>query len=167
MLPNPLHPSIVHFPIVLMFLAPLASIVALWLIRRGTDARRAWRLPVIVAIALAASAWASTASGDQQSERVERVIGEQPIETHEESADLFFSLTGALVVVAVAGLARGVVGRSARVLSTLLALVIVGAGVRVGHTGGQLVYRYGAANAYTQGGAAQRAGEAGGEVRER
>lgn len=166
MLPNPLHPAIVHFPIVLMFLTPLVAIAALWMIRRGSDARRAWRLPVAAAVALAASAWASTASGNEASERVERVISERPVETHEESAELFLSLSGALVVVAVAGLARGTVGRSARVLSTVLALVIVAAGVRVGHTGGQLVYRYGAANAYTQG-TGQRAGEAGGEVRER
>lgn len=166
MLPNPLHPAIIHFPIVLMFLAPLAAIVALWMIRRGADARRAWRLPVLAAIILAASAWAATASGHEQSERVERVVAERPIETHEESAELFLSLSGVLVVLAVAGFARGAVGRSARVLSTVWAIGLAAAGVRVGHTGGQLVYRDGAANAYTQS-SAQRSSEAGGEVRER
>lgn len=38
MLPNPLHPSIVHFPVVLAFLLPLFAAGALWAIRLGATA---------------------------------------------------------------------------------------------------------------------------------
>ena len=58
-----------------------------------------------------------------------------------------------ITLIAAAGLLGGITGRIAR-FSTLagsLALVVVVA--RVGHTGGQLVYRYGAASAYTGAGA--------------
>ena len=34
MLPNPLHPAVVHFPIVLMFLLPISAGVALWALFR-------------------------------------------------------------------------------------------------------------------------------------
>jgi len=166
MIPDPLHPAIVHFPIVLMFLAPLAAIIALWSIRRGADIRRSWLMAVVAALALALSTWAATLSGQDQEERVERVVAEQPIETHEESAELFFMLSGVLVVLSVAGLARGSLGRGSRILATLWAVALIPAGVRVGHSGGQLVYRHGAANAYTQP-TVQPSGEAAGEVRGR
>ena len=52
MLPEPLHPAIVHFPIVLTFLAPLAAGAALWAGRRGVRPSRASTVP-FVALALA------------------------------------------------------------------------------------------------------------------
>ena len=39
MLPDPLHPAVVHFPIVLTFLLPLAALGALWRARRSPGAR--------------------------------------------------------------------------------------------------------------------------------
>ena len=61
----------------------------------------------------------------------------------------FLVLTGVLAVVAVVGLARGNVGRAARLVSAVGAFGVLGAGVQVGHSGGLLVYREGAASAYT------------------
>lgn len=49
MLPNPLHPAVVHFPIVLAVLLPLFVIGALWAIRRGAAPLRAWSLPLAMA----------------------------------------------------------------------------------------------------------------------
>jgi len=45
------------------------------------------------------------------------------------------------------------------VAGTVGALALVGAGYQVGHTGGKLVYQYGAASAYTDGNTVVRAGE--------
>ncbi|HEX8941677.1 MAG TPA: DUF2231 domain-containing protein [Gemmatimonadaceae bacterium] len=172
MLPHPLHPAVVHFPIVLMLLLPVAAFVALWMIRRGANVRRAWAVPVLGAAALAGSSWMAVSTGGQESERVERVVSEQPVETHEESAELFFALSGVLLVVAGAGMIRGVVGRTARGVATVGAIAVAVAGVQVGHTGGQLVYRHGAAAAYSDPTLARgilKPGtrESGGEVRER
>ena len=62
MLPNPLHPAIVHFPVVLAFLLPIFALGALWAIRRGARPRRAWAIPLAASLALAASAWVAAAS---------------------------------------------------------------------------------------------------------
>jgi uncharacterized membrane protein len=148
-LPNPLHPAIVHFPVVLAFLLPLFVAGALWVIRRGGAARRAWLLPVAGAAGLALSAWAAVQTGEPQAERVERVVAEQPMESHEEMAELFLSASAGVAVVALIGLAGGLTGKAARVLTGVGSLALVVLGARVGHSGGQLVYRYGAASAYT------------------
>jgi uncharacterized membrane protein len=158
MLPDPLHPAIVHFPVVLAVILPLFAIGAAWAIRRGARARRAWAIPVSVAAALALSAWAAVETGEEQDERVERVVAEAPLSAHEEMAETF--LTGATVVLllAAAGLAPGIAGRAARAVTVVGSIVLVVGAARVGHTGGQLVYRYGAAQAYASGDSASSNG---------
>lgn len=149
MLPNPLHPAVVHFPVVLAFLLPLFAVGAFWAIRRGAQLRRAWAIPVAVAAALAASAWAAVETGESQGERVERVVAEQPLSAHEEMAEAFLAGSAALAVIAAIGLLGGVAGRAARLVTAVGSLGLVGGAAWVGHSGGQLVYRYGAASAYT------------------
>ena len=148
MLPNPLHPAVVHFPVVLAVLLPLFAAGALWAIRRGTTPRRAWAIPVALSLALALSAWVAVQTGEAQDERVERVVAEQPLETHEEAAELFLALSGGLTLIVAAGLLRGRAGQVARGLATVGAAALVVVAAQVGHSGGQLVYRYGAASAY-------------------
>src|SRR6185369_15745077 len=89
MLPDPLHPAVVHFPVVLAFLVPVFAAGAMWAIRRGARARRAWAIPLALAVVLSASAWASVETGEDQEERVERVVGERPLHAHQEMAEVF------------------------------------------------------------------------------
>ena len=153
MLPDPLHPMIVHFPIVFAALLPLVALGALWMIRRGAAARRAWLLPTALAGALLLAAFVAVRSGKAQEERVEDVVGRQPMHSHEESAELFLVLSGVLLVVTGVGLVPGLPGRAARIVATLGAFGLLGAGYNVGRSGGALVYRHGAASVYaTQGG---------------
>lgn len=144
----PLHPLVVHFPIVLVVLLPIVAGIALWAIRRGSSVRRAWLAPLAVGVALTASAFVAVRTGSAQEDRVERVVPEGAIDGHEEAAERFLVLSGALVLVAAAGLARGTIGQAGRLLTTVGALGLVAAGVQVGHSGGTLVYRDGAASAY-------------------
>lgn len=156
MLPDPLHPAVVHFPVVLAILLPIFALGALWAIRRGAAPRRAWAIPVGVAIALAISSWVAVQTGEAQDERVERVVAEQPLETHEERAETFLALTGAMAALALIGLVGGRVGGLARVVGTAGAAALVVAAASVGHSGGELVYKYGAASAYTNAPASSR-----------
>lgn len=149
MLPDPLHPAIVHFPVVLAVILPLFALGSAWAIRRGARPRRAWAIPVGVATALALSAWAAVETGEEQDERVERVVAEQPLSAHEEMAEVFLAGSTALLLITVAGLAPGLAGRAARAASVVGSFVLVIGAARVGHSGGQLVYKYGAAQAYT------------------
>ena len=145
----PLHPLVVHFPVVLVVLLPIFVIGALWAVRRGTTPRRAWASPVVVAAALAASALVADQTGEAQEERVERVVTERAMHEHEEAAERFVVLAGALLAVSLVGLARGAVGQAARLVTAAGALGLVAAGIQVGHSGATLVYRDGAARAYT------------------
>ena len=145
----PLHPVVVHFPIVLAVLLPIFALGALWAIRKGTTPRRAWSVPATMAIALALSAFVAVETGESQDERVEQVVPEQPLEAHEEAAERFLTLSAGLALLAAAGLVGGRVGGIARGLGTVGAVALVAIAVHVGHSGGRLVYEYGAANAYT------------------
>lgn len=152
MLPDPLHPAIVHFPIVFMILLPIAAAVALWAIRRGSRVRAAWAVPIGFAAALTLSAWLAVETGEAQEDRVEAAVTKRAIHPHEEAAERFLLLSGVLLVISGAGLLGGRLGRLARLATIAGAVGVAGAGAQVGHTGGKLVYQYGAASAYTQSG---------------
>lgn len=154
LLPTPLHPAIVHLPIALTLLVPPFAIGALWAIRKGARPLRAWGIATALFAALTLSAWASVETGEQADEKVESTVAEAPIGAHEEAAELFLLLSAGTLGVAVVGLLGGRVGASARIAGTLGALALVVAGWRVGHSGGALVYEYGAANAYINAAAA-------------
>jgi len=144
----PLHPLVVHFPIVLAVLLPISAGVALWAVRKGATPRKAWAVPVAVAAALTLSAWVATQTGQAQEDRVEDVVPRSALHGHEESAERLLVLSGVLLLVAAGGLARGNVGRAARYVAAVGTLGLVAAAVQVGHSGGALVYRHNAASAY-------------------
>lgn len=149
MLPDPLHPAVIHFPLVLAVLMPFFAVGALWAIRRGARPSRAWALPVVLAAAMAGSAWLATETGEEQEERVEEVVPEAALHEHEEAAERFLVLSGVLLLVAAGGLAGGTFGTAARYVATVGTLAVLVAGFYVGDAGGELVYEHGAANAYT------------------
>jgi hypothetical protein len=151
LIPNPLHPAVVHIPVALAVLLPLFVLGSLWLIRRGARPRAAWGVTIGLMALLSGSAWLAVQTGEQQEERVEAVVPEQSIHSHEEAADLFVAVSAAVLVVALAGLARGRIGQAGRWLAAAGTAAILVTGWRVGHTGGMLVYRDGAAAAYAAG----------------
>ena len=148
MLPNPLHPAVVHFPVVVAVFLPLLVAGALWAIRRGSNARRAWLFPLAGTLAVVVSAWVAVQTGGADAKRVEHIVSEMTIEGHEEMAEAFLAVSVGVAVAAIAGLIGGLAGRVARIATGIGALVLVALLARVGHSGGQLVYRYGAATAY-------------------
>lgn len=145
----PLHPLVVHFPIVLAVLLPISVGVALWAVRKGATPRRVWGVPVALGLSLTLSTWVALETGEDQEDRVEDVVGKSALHGHEEAAERFLVIAGVVTLVAVAGLARGDIGRAARLVTAAGTVGIVAAGIQVGHSGGMLVYRHGAASAYT------------------
>ena len=87
-------------------------------------------------------------TGEGDEERVEEVVAESVIHEHEEAAELFLPLSAGMLLLAAGGLLKGGPGRVARAAAPFGALLLLVAGYRVGHTGGGLVYEYGAASAY-------------------
>ena len=157
MLPDPLHPAVVHFPIVLAVLLPVGVLGALFAVRRGASLRATWAVPVALALALTGSAWVSMETGEAQEDLVEAVVPETAIHTHEERAERFLVLSGALFVVLAVGFAGGVVGSSARAVGAVASVLLLVPAAQVGASGGELVYEHGAASVYvTPGGPAAR-----------
>lgn len=144
----PLHPAIVHFPIVLTVLFPLVAIAALIAIWRGARPYRAWAIPVALGGMLLGSAYAAVRTGEAQEEAVEDVVAEQVLHAHEDAGEQFLVATALVVGVAALGLIRYRAARLARLLATAGGAVLLIMGLRLGHSGGELVYRHGAASAY-------------------
>jgi uncharacterized membrane protein len=168
MLPQPLHPAVVHFPIVLAFLLPAAAAWAALAIRRGASSRRAWAPVGLLAALLFLSAWVSVKTGQGQEETAEDVVGESALHGHEEAAERFVIAAGVLFGLAALGLAGGRIGSAGRLAAAAGSVVALAMVVQTGHSGGQLVYRHGAAQAYVSAstGGGQQNGDARGGERE-
>lgn len=156
-MPSPLHPAIVHFPIVLAFLLPVAAVASLIVARRdsaeSSRPRSSWALVATLAVFLSVSAWVAVETGQQQEDTVESVVAENAIHDHEEVAEGL--LLGAVVLSAVIllGFSPGRTGSALRYLSVAGSVVVLGLAFRTGASGGDLVYVHGAASAYTSGSA--------------
>jgi uncharacterized membrane protein len=148
LIPDPLHPALVHFPITLAALLPLFAAATAFAIHRRWVARRGWALVVLLQAALAASVWGATLAGENEEEKVKRVVAERHIEEHQELGERLLWLSAAGVVVVAAGLLGGSLGGFARVAGVLATLGVAAASVPVGRSGGELVYHHGAASAY-------------------
>jgi uncharacterized membrane protein len=148
MLPDPLHPAVVHLPIALAVIVPLAAVATSVAVARRWIAPRAWAGVVLLQALLVGSTWLALETGEHEEERVERVVTEAPIEQHEEAAQRFLAVAVVGLVALGAGLLPRGGGAMGRVAGTVATVGVLAAGVAVGHSGGQLVYRHGAAMAY-------------------
>lgn len=148
MLPSPLHPAVVHFPIVFAVLLPMAALGALWAIRRGAAPLRVWAFPLALSAALTASAFVALETGEAEEDRVEAFVGEGPIHEHEEAAERLLLFAGVVTLLAGVGLLSGAVGTAARIVASAGTVIVLAAGIQVGAAGGRLVYEHGAAQAY-------------------
>lgn len=146
-MPNPLHPAIVHFPIVFAVLLPVLVLAALIAIHRGVPAR-SWLVVIAFGGALAVSSWIATETGEQQEDAVEAVVPREAIHDHEEAAEALLIASGVFFLLLLAGVAPGRVGKSVRMVAAPTSLVLLVMAFRVGGSGGELVYEHGAASAY-------------------
>jgi uncharacterized membrane protein len=146
--PDPLHPAVVHLPMALAVLVPLAAVGALLAIGTRFVPPRAWAAVVLLQALLLASGVLALETGEAEEERVEEVVAERFIEAHAEAAERFVWAAGLGLLVMGAGLLGGRAGRIGRVAGLVASLAVLLAGVQVGHLGGALVYEHGAAAAY-------------------
>lgn len=158
----PLHPAIVHIAIGLGFVIPLIALgltAALW---RDALPKRAWAIVVALQALVFAATLLALRTGEAEEERVERVVAESVIETHEDAGKTFAFGAGVTLVLAALGLAlkKPAATRALTAATTVAAIVVAGLTYRTGHSGGSLVYRHGAAAVYvtpSAGSSAERA----------
>lgn len=154
---TPLHPAIVHLPLGLAVVMPLVAAALAWAIWKDRLPIRAWVMAAGVQALLLGGALLAMRTGEGDEDRVEDLVGKAALHIHEEMAEQFVWTVGITLALAVLALfvKRPLAHRlmAATVAGTL---IVLGAGFRVGHAGGELVYVHGAASAYartTQGGA--------------
>lgn len=152
-LPDPLHPAIVHLPVALALLSPFVALLAIVALSRGWLPARAWVGVVLLQALLAGSVWLALETGEEQEERVEKVVGKEPIHEHEEAAERLLVIAIAGLVVSASGLLSGNAGRWGRAATVAAGAAIFVAAAATGHSGGALVYEHGAAQAYVKPGA--------------
>ena len=142
-IPDPLHPAIVHFPIVLILLGTLASVIAVF-----------WRkgyVPAFAATLLALGALgagAAVATGESDGGLVENTsAGVEPLlEAHENWAKRTLTTAAIAAVIAVGAASLFRFPRVARGVALAAALAAGAASWTVyetGHRGGALVYQHG------------------------
>jgi uncharacterized membrane protein len=148
MITLPLHPAVIHFPIAIVTALPLVAIGAMWAIRRGRPPRMAWVVPVAVSLLLAATVFAAVQTGEADEEIAAPIVSDAVIEHHEESAERFAVLVYGTVILMGFGLLRSPAGGVARAAATVATVGLLGAAILVGHSGGELVYRFGAGAAH-------------------
>ncbi len=149
-MPEPLHPAVVHLPLALAMLSPFVALAAVIALARGWLPVRAWIIVVLLQALLLGTTWAALETGEEEEERVEKIVGADPIEAHEEAAEKLLQAAVAGLLVSAAGLLGGSPGRYARLASVATGAVVLAAAMNAGHLGGELVYRYGAAEAYIE-----------------
>ncbi len=143
----PLHPVVVHFPVVLGILLSFVALVLWWAIRKDHIHPYTWVLVTALALGYGVSSYIAVEMGEEDEEKVEEVVSEKVIEEHEEAGELILWVSGGLFLFSLAGLYRKDL-HAARLGVAILALAAVVPLVDAGHTGGKLVYQYGAANAH-------------------
>ncbi|MBT5027202.1 MAG: hypothetical protein HOH38_11195 [Nitrospinaceae bacterium] len=143
----PLHPVVVHFPIVLGTLLPVLAFILWATIKKGYLQQRVWVLVAIMALAYGATSLIAMELGEKDEDKVEEIVSERVIEEHEEAAEMIPWVAGTLFLVSFAGLIKKN-SHSLRLGLAALSLVALIPLVDAGHTGGELVYQYGAATAH-------------------
>lgn len=143
----PLHPVVVHFPIVLGVLLPFAALLVWWGIKKNMVQQKVWAVVIALALVYGASALLAVEMGEKDEDKVEEVVAEKAVEEHEEYGEMIPWVAGGLLLVSFSGyyFRNSHAARLAFVILSLAAIVPL---ANAGHTGGQLVYKYGAAKAH-------------------
>jgi uncharacterized membrane protein len=143
----PLHAAIVHIPLVLALVVPVVLAYLTLRAFRGGASRKAWAVIVALQAVIVGVGVAALQTGEAEEHRVEAVVSEAALETHEERAELFVTAAGALLALTLLGLAAPRISRGVAPAALILSIAVAGLGTAAGHAGGTLVYKEGAAAA--------------------
>ncbi len=144
----PLHPVVVHFPIVLSVIVLVLSLIFIISFYRYGFRRSFWIILVSMQFGMLASSVVSVKLGEKDEERVENSANESVLHDHEEWGEKIPIV--AFVAMVLSLLPFFLKKRSILLVSLycLLACVQLAFVFKAGHTGGRLVYEGGAACVY-------------------
>jgi len=148
------HPKVVHLPMALAVLMPLVTGGVLFAWWQGWFDRRVWVVVLMLQAVLLGSGAVAMNTGEREEDRVEQVVAEEHIETHEEAAESFVWASAGVLLLMTVPLVLGE-GRARRAVALgafLGTLIVFGLGYRAGEAGGRLIYAHGAAQVYVANG---------------
>jgi hypothetical protein len=122
-----------------------------WALWTGRISTRAWITIVALQAVLLGAGLVAMNTGEREEDGVESVVPHAAMEQHEELAEQFIWATGATLLAALMVLGTARRQPAARFLASATVigtLVVAASAVRLGHAGGELVYRYNAGAAY-------------------
>jgi|FLOH01.1.fsa_nt_gi uncharacterized membrane protein len=144
MIPDPLHPALVHMPLALVVLLPMFTLAALLVMRRGAQPRSIWLVVMALQVILSISTWAAVETGERDEDYFEHGSSEEAFEAHEELAEGFEIFAMVVLPLAAAGFLAGRLGQAARYLYLAATIGLLVVGAMVGHRGGAIIYPNGA-----------------------
>ena len=83
---------------------PFVALGLAWAIRKERIRQKMWVAVTALALMYGATAWVAAELGEEDEDKVEKVIAEEVIEEHEEAGERIPGIAGALLVVSLAGL---------------------------------------------------------------
>ncbi len=142
-IPDPLHPAVVHFPIVLIFLGTLLSFLTIFT-RRGALPQFA---AVILILAAGAAQLAVNTGGDQADEVIQRMPDAKPlVRVHAEWGEQMRTVAVSAAISAVVALAFYRLARFRRILAfvtTMIAAAACYCAIEAAAHGGAMVFHHG------------------------
>lgn len=145
----PIHPIVVHIPLVLAGLTPIVAGWLAWQTWQGRGSRRAWFVAFALQAVIVGSALVAIDTGGDEAEVVRKVVPHGTIGEHAHEARQFTMAAGAVAAMLLAAVVftdkkAAVAGAVAAAASLFVVLL----GIRAGHAGGKLVFEYDAGAAY-------------------
>lgn len=146
----PLHPALVHIPLGAAFLSPLLMVALIFLIWKKVLPKKSWALAVALQAVIVAGGFVAMNAGERDEKPVKKILNKSLIHEHEEKAEVFVWTSAGVLGLSAAALfvPAGPMLAAGTILSTVGAAGALGLALQTGHSGGELVFRYGAARAF-------------------
>lgn len=146
----PLHPTIVHFPMAVTFVIPILVVVFAYMIKQNKMSPKGWLVIVGLQLAVVITGYISLETGETEEHNVEKVVSKKIIHEHEEAAEIFVGSTVIALVLSIAAFfIRKEIGFPVKLGIAVIGLISSFLAYRTGQLGGELVYKHGAAAAYS------------------
>jgi len=98
----PFHPLIVHFPLALTFIMPILIIVFAVMIKMNKMQPQMWLIIIGLQVAVVVTGYVALESGENEEDKVEKIVGKKLIHEHEEAAEIFVGSTVLALVLSIA-----------------------------------------------------------------
>jgi hypothetical protein len=139
----PLHPAIVHIPLVLCGLTPIVAAFLAWRTWRGHGDRRAWLVAIALQLVIVIGAYVAANAGSSDAHAIGGAVPRDAIHEHAQAAGWFeWAADATLALLVAAAALRDKRSAIAGFAAAAVATVTVAIAFRVGHLGGEIVFEH-------------------------